>query len=146
MDNLKEKEQKLLESLVRLDTITELVVGSKKKIVDLQEVKAKLETEKNDLSVKLSTLENENMGLKAELQDLENQMNSDDNSNEDLKDKIFNMEQENLELKKSITKLEEDLESSRYKVIQAEKNKNEVSKRLDELNQEANDLLGSDEW
>tara|TARA_E500000178_G_scaffold342797_1_gene388560 strand:- start:7936 stop:8376 length:441 start_codon:yes stop_codon:yes gene_type:complete len=146
MDNLKEKEQKLLESLVRLDTITELVVGSKKKIVDLQEVKAKLETEKNDLSVKLSTLENENMGLKAELQDLENQMNSDDNSNEDLKDKIFKMEQENLELKKSITKLEEDLESSRYKVIQAEKNKNEVSKRLDELNQEANDLLGSDEW
>ena len=146
MDNLKEKEQKLLESLVRLDTITELVVGSKKKIVDLQEVKAKLETEKNDLSVKLSTLENENMGLKAELQDLENQMNSDDNSNEDLKDKIFKMEQENLALKKSITKLEEDLESSRYKVIQAEKNKNEVSKRLDELNQEANDLLGSDEW
>ncbi|MBL6758630.1 MAG: hypothetical protein ISQ17_02650 [Pelagibacteraceae bacterium] len=146
MDNLKEKEQKLLESLVRLDTITELVVGSKKKIVDLQEVKAKLETEKNDLSVKLSTLENENMGLKAELQDLENQMNSDDNSNEDLKDKIFKMEQENLKLKKSITKLEEDLESSRYKVIQAEKNKNEVSKRLDELNQEANDLLGSDEW
>jgi chromosome segregation ATPase len=146
MDNLKEKEQKLLESLVRLDTITELVVGSKKKIVDLQEVKAKLETEKNDLSVKLSTLENENMGLKAELQDLENQMNSDDNLNEDLKDKIFKMEQENLELKKSITKLEEDLESSRYKVIQAEKNKNEVSKRLDELNQEANDLLGSDEW
>lgn len=146
MDNLKEKEQKLLESLVRLDTITELVVGSKKKIVDLQEVKAKLETEKNDLSVKLSTLENKNMGLKAELQDLENQMNSDDNSNEDLKDKIFKMEQENLELKKSITKLEEDLESSRYKVIQAEKNKNEVSKRLDELNQEANDLLGSDEW
>ena len=146
MDNLKEKEQKLLESLVRLDTITELVVGSKKKIVDLQEVKAKLETEKNDLSVKLSTLENENMGLKSELQDLENQMNSDDNSNEDLKDKIFKMEQENLELKKSITKLEEDLESSRYKVIQAEKNKNEVSKRLDELNQEANDLLGSDEW
>jgi chromosome segregation ATPase len=146
MDNLKEKEQKLLESLVRLDTITELVVGSKKKIVDLQEVKAKLETEKNDLSVKLSTLENENMGLKAELQDLENQMNSDDNSNEDLKDKIFKIEQENLELKKSITKLEEDLESSRYKVIQAEKNKNEVSKRLDELNQEANDLLGSDEW
>src|SRR5210317_117435 len=141
MDNLKEKEQKLLESLVRLDTITELVVGSKKKIVDLQEVKAKLETEKNDLSVKLSTLENENMGLKAELQDLENQMNSDDNLNEDLKDKIFKMEQENLELKKSITKLEEDLESSRYKVIQAEKNKNEVSKRLDELNQEANDLL-----
>jgi len=146
MDNLKEKEQKLLESLVRLDTITELVVGSKKKIVDLQEVKAKLETEKNDLSVKLSTLENENMGLKAELQDLENQMNSDDNLNEDLKDKIFKMEQENLELKKSITKLEEDLESSRYKVIQAQKNKNEVSKRLDELNQEANDLLGSDEW
>ena len=146
MDNLKEKEQKLLESLVRLDTITELVVGSKKKIVDLQEVKAKLETEKNDLSVKLSTLDNENMGLKAELQDLENQMNSDDNSNEDLKDKIFKMEQENLELKKSITKLEEDLESSRYKVIQAEKNKNEASKRLDELNQEANDLLGSDEW
>ena len=146
MDNLKEKEQKLLESLVRLDTITELVVGSKKKIVDLQEVKAKLETEKNDLSVKLSTLENENIGLKAELQDLENQMNSDDNLNEDLKDKIFKMEQENLELKKSITKLEEDLESSRYKVIQAEKNKNEVSKRLDELNQEANDLLGSDEW
>ena len=38
MDNLKEKEQKLLESLVRLDTITDLVVGSKKKIVDLQEV------------------------------------------------------------------------------------------------------------
>ena len=78
MDNLKEKEQKLLESLVRLDTITDLVVGSKKKIVDLQEVKAKLETEKNDLSVKLSTLENENEGLKAELQELENSINSPD--------------------------------------------------------------------
>jgi len=39
-----------------------------------------------------------------------------------------------------------DLESSRYKVLQAEKNKDEVAKRLDELNQEANDLLGSEEW
>ena len=89
MDNLKEKEQKLLESLVRLDTITDLVVGSKKKIVDLQEVKSKLETEKNDLTVKLSTLENENEGLKAELQELENKMNSDDVSNEKLKRKNF---------------------------------------------------------
>ena len=146
MDNLKEKEQKLLESLVRLDTITDLVVGSKKKIVDLQEVKSKLETEKNDFTVKLSTLENQNEGLKAELQELENKMNSDDVSNENLKEKILNMETENAELKKSIAKLEEDLETSRYKVIQAEKNKDEVSKRLDELNQEANDLLGSDEW
>ena len=34
----------------------------------------------------------------------------------------------------------------RYKVIQAEKNKDEVAKRLDELNQDANDLLGSEEW
>ena len=58
----------------------------------------------------------------------------------------MNIETENAELKKSISKLEEDLETSRYKVIQAEKNKDEVSKRLDELNQEANDLLGSDEW
>ena len=73
-------------------------------------------------------------------------MNSDDVSNENLKEKILNMETENAELKKSIAKLEEDLETSRYKVIQAEKNKDEVSKRLDELNQEANDLLGSDEW
>ena len=90
MDNLKEKEQKLLESLVRLDTITDLVVGSKKKIVDLQEVKAKLETEKNDLSVKLSTLENENDGLKAELQELESSINSPDSLNENLKEKILN--------------------------------------------------------
>ena len=89
MDNLKEKEQKLLESLVRLDTITDLVVGSKKKIVDLQEVKAKLETEKNDLSVKLSTLENENDGLKAELQELESSINSPDSLNENLKEKIL---------------------------------------------------------
>ena len=64
----------------------------------------------------------------------------------DLKEKILKMEQENEELKKSISTLEKDLESSRYKIIQAEKNKDEVSKRLDELNQEANDLLGSDEW
>jgi hypothetical protein len=42
--------------------------------------------------------------------------------------------------------MEKDLEETRYKVLQAEKNKDEVSKRLDELNQEANDLLGSDEW
>ena len=61
-------------------------------------------------------------------------------------EKILKMEQENEELKKSISTLEKDLESSRYKIIQAEKNKDEVSKRLDELNQEANDLLGSDEW
>ena len=71
-------------------------------------------------------------------------MNSDDVSNENLKEKILNIETENAELKKSIAKLEEDLETSRYKVIQAEKNKG--FKRLDELNQEANDLLGSDEW
>ena len=146
MDNLKEKEQKLLESLVRLDTMTDLVAGSKKKIVDLQEVKAKLETEKNDLTVKLSTLENENEGLKSELKDLENQMNLEDTSNEDLKSKIIQMEEENAELKKSITNLESELESSRYKVQEAEKNKDEVSRRLDELNQEASDLLGSDEW
>ena len=88
MDNLKEKEQKLLESLVRLDTITDLVVGSKKKIVDLQEVKAKLETEKNDMSIKLSTLENENEGLKTELQELESSMNNPDSSNENLKKKM----------------------------------------------------------
>tara|TARA_B000000532_G_scaffold226106_1_gene204141 strand:+ start:166 stop:606 length:441 start_codon:yes stop_codon:yes gene_type:complete len=146
MDNLKEKEQKLLESLVRLDTITDLVVGSKKKIVDLQEVKAKLETEKNDMSIKLSTLENENEGLKTELQELESSMNNPDSSNENLKKKMYKMEEENAELKKSILKLEEDLESSRYKVIKAEKNKDEVAKRLDELNQDANDLLGSEEW
>ena len=130
MDNLKEKEQKLLESLVRLDTITDLVVGSKKKIVDLQEVKSKLETEKNDLTVKLSTLENQNEGLKAELQELENKMNSDDVSNENLKEKILNMETENAELKKSIAKLEEDLETSRYKVIQAGKIKMKFQKDL----------------
>ena len=76
MDNLKEKEQKLLESLVRLDTITDLVVNSKKKIIDLQEVKAQLETENNDLGVKLSTLENENEGLKSELKELENKLKS----------------------------------------------------------------------
>ena len=146
MDNLKEKEQKLLESLVRLDTITDLVVGSKKKIVGLQEVKAKLETEKNDLSVKLSTLENENEGLKIELKELEKSINSPDSLNENLKEKISKVEEENSDLKKSISKLEEDLESSRYKVLQAEKNKDEVAKRLDELNQEANNLLGSEEW
>ncbi len=146
MDNLKEKEQKLLESLVRLDTITDLVVGSKKKIVDLQEVKAKLETEKNDLSVKLSTLENENEGLKAELKELESSINSPDSLNESLKEKIIKIEEENTDLKNSIAILEQDLESSRYKVLQSEKNKNEVSKRLDELNQDANDLLGSEEW
>ena len=66
--------------------------------------------------------------------------------NENLKEKILKIEEENTELKKSISKLEEDLESSRYKVMQAEKNKGEVAKRLDELNQEANDLLGSEEW
>ena len=146
MDNLREKEQKLLESLVRLDTITDLVVGSKKKIVDLQEVKAKLETEKNDLSVKLSTLENENEGLKAELKELESSINSPDSLNESLKEKIIKIEEENTDLKNSIAILEQDLESSRYKVLQSEKNKNEVSKRLDELNQDANDLLGSEEW
>ena len=97
MDNLKEKEQKLLESLVRLDTITDLVVNSKKKIIDLQEVKAQLETEKNDLGVKLSTLENENEGLKSELKELENKLNADDTSNQDLKEKILKMEQENEE-------------------------------------------------
>ena len=55
---------------MRLDTITDLVVGSKKKIVDLQEVKANWKLKKR-FSVKLSTLENENEGLKAELQELE---------------------------------------------------------------------------
>ena len=54
--------------------------------------------------------------------------------------------EENTDLKNSIAILEQDLESSRYKVLQSEKNKNEVSKRLDELNQDANDLLGSEEW
>ena len=56
MDNLKEKEQKLLESLVRLDTITDLVVGSKKKIVDLEEVKSQLE---NNLKLNIQFIAND---------------------------------------------------------------------------------------
>ena len=146
MDNLKEKEQKLLESLVRLDTITDLVVSSKKKIVDLQEVKSNLENEKNSLNKKLSTFENENESLKSQIQDLENSINNQDTSDEDLREKIIIIEEENSKLKNSISKLEKDLKSSKYRVMQAEKNKDEVSKRLDELNQDADNLLGSDEW
>ena len=55
MDNIKTKEQELLQTLSKLDLFTDLVANSKKKIVDLETVKSDLEVEKKDLIEKLST-------------------------------------------------------------------------------------------
>ena len=63
MDNIKIKEQELLQTLSKLDLFTDLVANSKKKIVDLETVKSDLEVEKKDLIEKLSTFENENKSL-----------------------------------------------------------------------------------
>ena len=89
-------------------------------------------------------LENENEGLKAELQELENKWTAMCFKWK-LKRKNFEHGNENAELKKSIAKLEEDLETSRYKVIQAEKNKDEVSKTW-WTKSRSKWFIGSDEW
>ena len=60
MINLKDKEENLLRSLSKLDSITDLVQNSKRKIVDLEQLKIELEQEKLSLRSKLSTLDSEN--------------------------------------------------------------------------------------
>ena len=49
MNKFKEKEENLFQSLSKLDSITDLVVNSKKKIIDLEQVRLNLETEKLSL-------------------------------------------------------------------------------------------------
>ena len=49
MINLKDKEENLLRSLSKLDSITDLVQNSKRKIVDLEQLKIELEQEKLSL-------------------------------------------------------------------------------------------------
>ena len=67
MINLKDKEENLLRSLSKLDSITDLVQNSKRKIVDLEQLKIELEQEKLSLRSKLSTLDSENIVLKESL-------------------------------------------------------------------------------
>tara|TARA_S200000501_G_C20820022_1_gene742387 strand:+ start:365 stop:802 length:438 start_codon:yes stop_codon:yes gene_type:complete len=145
MDNIKIKEQELLQTLSKLDLFTDLVANSKKKIVDLETVKTDLEVEKNDLIEKLSTFESENKLLLKQLTELKNK-NLSASSNEDLNDKIITIEDENNKLRKEIAIMEEELEVSRYKVLEGEKKQKKVSEKLDELNQETENLFEKDEW
>ncbi len=144
MNNIKEQEQKLLESLVRLDTITDLVANSRKKIIDLEEVKKNLEKEKKDLKAKLSTLEKENHQLKSKIDDLDTKLQT--NNNDGLKEKISTIEEENEKLKNEIKNMEKDLENSKYKIIKNQQNREEIAKKLDELNQETENIFGDKEW
>ena len=145
MDNIKIKEQELLQTLSKLDLFTDLVANSKKKIVDLETVKSDLEVEKKDLIEKLSTFESENKSLLKQVSDLKNK-NLSASPNEELSDKIIAIEDENNKLRKEIAIMEEELEVSRYKVLEGEKKQKKVSEKLDELNQETENLFEKDEW
>lgn len=145
MDNIKIKEQELLQTLSKLDLFTDLVANSKKKIVDLETVKSDLEVEKKDLIEKLSTFESENKSLLKQVSDLKNK-NLSVSPNEELNDKIIAIEDENNKLRKEIAIMEEELEVSRYKVLEGEKKQKKVSEKLDELNQETENLFEKDEW
>ena len=145
MDNIKIKEQELLQTLSKLDLFTDLVANSKKKIVDLETVKSDLEVEKKDLIEKLSTFENKNKSLLKQVSDLKNK-NLSASPNEELNDKIIAIEDENNKLRKEIAIMEEELEVSRYKVLEGEKKQKKVSEKLDELNQETENLFEKDEW
>ena len=145
MDNIKIKEQELLQTLSKLDLFTDLVANSKKKIVDLETVKLDLEVEKKDLIEKLSTFDSENKSLLKQLSDLKNK-NLTASPNEELNDKIIAIEDENNKLRKEIAIMEEELEVSRYKVLEGEKKQKKVSEKLDELNQETENLFEKDEW
>ena len=145
MDNIKTKELELLQTLSKLDLFTDLVANSKKKIVDLESVKGDLENEKKQLMEKLSTLEDETKSLINQLSELQGK-NLSASSNEDLKDKIIAIEDENNKLKKDIAIMEEELEVSRYKVLESENKQKKVSEKLDELNQETENLFEKDEW
>ena len=145
MDNIKIKEQELLQTLSKLDLFTDLVANSKKKIIDLETVKTDLEVEKKNLIEKLSTFESENKLLLKQLTELKNK-NLSASSNEDLNDKIITIEDENNKLRKEIAIMEEELEVSRYKVLEGEKKQKKVSEKLDELNQETENLFEKDEW
>ena len=133
------------QTLSKLDLFTDLVANSKKKIVDLESVKGDLENEKKQLMEKLSTLEDENKSLINQLSELQGK-NLSASSNEDLKDKIIAIEDENNKLKKDIAIMEEELEVSRYKVLESENKQKKVSEKLDELNQETENLFEKDEW
>ena len=145
MDNIKIKEQELLQTLSKLDLFTDLVANSKKKIVDLETIKLDLEVEKKDLIEKLSTFDSENKSLLKQLSDLKNK-NLTASPNEELNDKIIAIEDENNKLRKEIAIMEEELEVSRYKVLEGEKKQKKVSEKLDELNQETENLFEKDEW
>ena len=145
MDNIKIKEQELLQTLSKLDLFTDLVANSKKKIVDLETVKSDLEVEKKHLIEKLSTFESENKSLLKQVSDLKNK-NLSASPNEELNDKIIAIEDENNKLRKEIAIMEEELEVSRYKVLEGEKKQKKVSEKLDELNQETENLFEKDEW
>ena len=145
MDNIKTKELELLQTLSKLDLFTDLVANSKKKIVDLETVKSDLEVEKKDLIEKLSTFESENKSLLKQVSDLKNK-NLSASPNEELNDKIIAIEDENNKLRKEIAIMEEELEVSRYKVLEGEKKQKKVSEKLDELNQETENLFEKDEW
>ena len=145
MDNIKIKEQELLQTLSKLVLFTDLVANYKKKIVDLETVKSDLEVEKKDLIEKLSTFDSENKSLLKQVSDLKNK-NLSDSPNEELNDKIIAIEDENNKLRKEIAIMEEELEVSRYKVLEGEKKQKKESEKLDELNQETENLFEKDEW
>ena len=89
-------------------------------------------------------MRDENKSLINQLSELQGK-NLSASSNEDLKDKIIAIEDENNKLKKDIAIMEEELEVSRYKVLESE-NKQKVSEKLDELNQETENFFEKDEW
>ena len=100
MNNLKDKEEHLFGSLSKLDSISDLVQNSKRKIVDLEQLKIDLEQEKLSLRSKLSTLDLENVALKENLTMLQERVNLEDQSSQNLKTRIEIIEDDNNKLKK----------------------------------------------
>ncbi|MDA0376943.1 MAG: hypothetical protein O3A26_02015 [Proteobacteria bacterium] len=146
MNKLKDKEEHLFNSLSKLDSISDLVHNSKKKIVDLEQLKLDLEQEKLSLRLKLSTLETENISLKQNLQNLHDKVNLEDKSSLNLRLKIEEIESENIKLKKEISSMERDLQNSRYQLAEANERKEAVVKKIDELSQETDELLDGQPW
>ena len=139
-DDFKEKYEKFIADKSKSFQSEITNINSQIKVLE-----SRIKEEKKDLIEKLSTFENENKSLLKQVSDLKNK-NLSASPNEELNDKIIAIEDENNKLRKEIAIMEEELEVSRYKVLEGEKKQKKVSEKLDELNQETENLFEKDEW
>jgi chromosome segregation ATPase len=173
--DLKNKETQLFETLTKLDSIADLIKNSKEENSYLKDLSSNLEREKEELRQKSKSLEHEKNSILEELKIFENKLNAHDSGNQELFNKIDLIEKENLIIKDDLFKMQKELEDSRYKVIETAninknlqeevnatqtelqatkeqleeilKNKKMFVKKIDELSQETDAMLGEfDKW